>query len=94
MSEITTYDGMHIRNPRNYEEYKVPDGLSKLVIYVLSLILPIGLATGLFYSTKPGQSSKLFGRNCLALSITPIVVSIVVLLVAFLFMTVFFFLKY
>lgn len=94
MSE-TTYDGMHITKQRGFDaDYSVPDGLQKTMVYLLSLFLPIGLFTGMFYSTKPGEQSKLFGRNCFILSITPIILTITATIIVFLSMAVIFMLKY
>ncbi|GEM_PF-3687544 len=92
MMEANSYQ---VTKPRIFEqEYKVPNGLSKAVIYIMSLFLPFGFMAGMFYSTKPGKQSRLFGRNCLALSITPILLILTVGIITFLTMTVIFILKY
>lgn len=95
MNEISTYDGMNVQNSRNIAvEYNVPGGVMRTLMYLMSLILPIGLVTGVYYSTKPDYQSKVFGKNCFMLSITPLLTTIIVLVVGLLSMAVIFAIKY
>ncbi|MBW6517952.1 MAG: hypothetical protein K0A89_05570 [ANME-2 cluster archaeon] len=95
MNEISTYDGMHVRNPRNNAvEYNVPEGFMRILVYLLSFVLPFGMVTGIYYSIRPDYQSKVFGKNCFMLSITPLLATIIVLVIALLSMAVIFALKY
>ncbi|HIH44558.1 MAG TPA: hypothetical protein HA257_05640 [Candidatus Methanoperedenaceae archaeon] len=67
-------------------EYDVPVGVYRLVLYLASLITPIGLALGMYYHVK-GDDGYRFARNCTALGLVPVVLLVAGLAYAFLFFT-------
>ena len=59
---------------------------SKFLFYILSFLIPIaGIIIGIIYNGKPEPWHKEFGKKCLELALTAIVLSIAIGVVSFIF---------
>ena len=59
---------------------------SKFLFYILSFLIPIaGIIIGIIYNGKPEPWHKEFGKKCLELALTAIVLSIAMVVVSFIF---------
>ncbi|HIH45084.1 MAG TPA: hypothetical protein HA257_08465 [Candidatus Methanoperedenaceae archaeon] len=65
-------------------EYDVPVGVYRLLLYAFSLITPVGLALGVYYAVK-GDDGNRFGRNCIKLALVPLAIILAVLGYSFFF---------
>ena len=63
---------------------------SKFLFYILSFLIPIaGIIIGIIYNGKPEPWHKEFGKKCLELALTAIVLSIAIVVVSFIFILMF-----
>jgi len=64
---------------------------SKFLFYILSFLIPIaGIIIGIIYNGKPEPWHKEFGKKCLELALTAIVLSIAIGVVSFIFILMWF----